>query len=109
MKEEDIEKVAIELTKVNNLEFNIAKVVEESMETNELLVKYLTKMPSLKPSKAAITEEVGDLLFRLMVMVNHMDIKEAVGLRVEQKAKMLEKAMKTATVGSTLVVTKKIN
>lgn len=101
-----ISSVVDQLTKVNNLEFNMAKVIEEAAEVTELLTKYLTKIPSLKPQSASITEEVGDLIFRLMVLSRHMNIENEVGLRVEDKAAMLKKALYKGNMGSTLIVTK---
>lgn len=103
---QDVEKVASELTRVNNLEFNMLKVIEESGELLEVLAKFISKSENLKPPVAKVSEEAGDLMFRLLVLTKHLDIEKDVSDRVHEKAEMLGKAIDNNKMGSTLKVTK---
>lgn len=67
----------------------ILKVVEECAELQEVMVKYLTKREELKPSMGRISEEMGDVMFRIMVAVQLLGLEDAVELRIETKAKEL--------------------
>ena len=73
----------------NSSERNILKVVEETTELNEVLIKYLTKSPELKPKIEKIIEEMGDTLFRMKVVAEMLGISKDVNKRFEQKAKQI--------------------
>lgn len=75
----------------NTPEKNILKVVEETTELNEVLIKYLTKTPELKPKIEKIIEEMGDTLFRMKVVAEMFGISKEVNKRFEQKANQLDK------------------
>ena len=95
------------LLKSNNLEFNALKVVEEALETSELLTKLVTKVERLKPTKEQLIEELGDLMMRTTVFCLHLGISEAVELRSENKFAALYDWMKEGNLGSTVTVTKR--
>jgi NTP pyrophosphatase (non-canonical NTP hydrolase) len=77
----------------NTPEKNILKVVEETTELNEVLIKFLTKSPELKPPIAKIIEEMGDTIFRMKVIATHFKINDEVNNRVKEKAAQLEEWM----------------
>lgn len=93
-----------QLTKVNNLEYNTLKLIEEMAETSEVLVKTLTKSPKYKPSKEKIVEEMGDLFLRFYVVMQHMNITDEVEQRVEDKLLIFQKAMDKGKMGSKVTI-----
>lgn len=94
------------LTKVNDLNFNTLKAVEEMMETSELLVKSLTKANKYKPSKAEIIEEIGDTLVRLEILSSHLGITKDVYERVNSKLALLHNAAIAGNMGTNIIITK---
>lgn len=66
-------------------EHNILKVVEECAELQEVMIKYLTK-GSVKPKLEKLVEEMGDVVFRIMVTAKMLDVENEVQGRVEEKA-----------------------
>src|SRR5688572_23436404 len=68
---------------------NILKAVEECAELQEVLIKYLTKSPEMKPKKEKIIEEMGDVIFRVLVVTAMFDVKDLMEQRVEDKATIL--------------------
>ena len=74
----------------NTPEKNILKVVEETTELNEVLIKFLTKKPDARPKVDKIIEEMGDTIFRMKVLATMMGINEQVEQRVNNKAKQLD-------------------
>lgn len=70
------------------------KVIEESTEVNELLIKYITKRKDSRPSKEQITEELGDLMFRVGVLMKHLDIVDDVDDRACEKAVLIYEHLK---------------
>jgi NTP pyrophosphatase (non-canonical NTP hydrolase) len=70
-------------------EMNILKVVEECAELQEVMVKYLTKNESLKPKMEKLSEEMGDVIFRIMVAAKMLGIEDEVQGRMDFKAKQL--------------------
>lgn len=85
MVEEAIEKLVEHLSEQQN----ILKAVEECAELQEVLVKYLTKAPDLKPKKEKIIEELGDVIFRTMAVAALFNVEDEVEKRIEDKAKVL--------------------
>lgn len=83
---EIMDEAAEMLIKYQTKEKNILKVVEECAELQELMVKYLTKNENLKPSIERITEEMGDVLFRIYVASVMLGIEEDMINRAELKA-----------------------
>lgn len=70
---------------------NTLKVVEECAELQEVLIKSLTKSEGLKPDKSKIIEEMGDVVFRCMVLSRALDIDEEVDERIKEKAEVMHK------------------
>jgi len=68
---------------------NVLKAVEECAELQEVLVKYLTKSPELRPKKEKIIEEAGDVIFRVMAIATLFNIEDEVEQRIVEKAKVL--------------------
>lgn len=75
----------------NNVDpqMNILKVVEECAELQEVMTKYITKRPDLKPTKEKLVEEMGDVLFRIIVASKMLDIEKQVHQRLEDKAQTM--------------------
>lgn len=70
---------------------NTLKVLEESAELSEVLLKTLTKAPNYKPHIDKVIEEAGDLFFRLRIYCQQQGIEEAVKQRYLFKHEQLEK------------------
>jgi len=85
MVEQSIDKL-VEHIPVNT---HILKAVEECAELQEVLVKYLTKSELLKPKMDKITEEMGDVVFRIMVLARSLGVEDDVQGRMDFKAKVL--------------------
>jgi heterodisulfide reductase subunit B len=75
----------------NTEQYNILKVCEESTETQEKLLKYLTKSKEYKPKIEDIVEEIGDLELRLEFLKELWKIEKAVQERKVYKLKKLVK------------------
>lgn len=88
-----MKEVIEQLQSYNTLDRNILKVVEETTELNEVLIKFITKKPELKPPIAKIVEEAGDVLLRLKVIAAHFGIADAINERVKHKAAQIGKWM----------------
>lgn len=85
---QDFESMSIRMQKIveaGTTERTILKVVEESMELNEVLVKTLTKPERLKPPVEKIIEEMGDLSFRMNVLALKLGIMREVKQREREK------------------------
>lgn len=80
---------AEKLVKYVSKETNILKLLEEFGEFQEVIVKYLTKGEGYKPKIEKIIEEGGDVVFRLLVVAQMLDISEEIIERAEAKAKMM--------------------
>lgn len=61
------------------------KVVEETTELNEVLIKSITKTPELQPPMEKVIEETGDVLVRIMIMMEKLGILEQVDKRIDEK------------------------
>lgn len=84
---EQIELISNTFTKDNV----ILKAIEECTELNEVLIKTITKNIDSKPSIDKIIEETGDVLVRLMVLIEKLDIREVVDKRITKKLLEIEK------------------
>jgi NTP pyrophosphatase (non-canonical NTP hydrolase) len=67
----------------------VLKLVEECTELSEVLVKYLTKAEGMKPTLEKITEEMGDVLFRMDVVMTLFKNKTNVEERYVEKARQI--------------------
>lgn len=86
---EIVEKAVDILAKNVSKEKNILKVVEECAELQEVLVKHLTKSEELKPKEDKIVEEMGDVMFRIMILARLMGVERSVQLRLQDKAQTM--------------------
>lgn len=86
------------LTTKNNLGFNMLKVVEETTELNEVLIKGLTKPAGV--DKQLLIEEMGDVAFRLAVLCEHLDIMDEVEQRCNAKAHYIYTTLKRGEYGT---------
>ena len=85
---QDFESMSLKMEKIvkaGELDRTILKVVEESMELNEVLVKTITKRQDLKPPVEKIIEEMGDLSFRMNVLALKLGIMREVKQREREK------------------------
>jgi NTP pyrophosphatase (non-canonical NTP hydrolase) len=72
-------------------EQNILKMIEETAELQEVMIKYLTKSPAFKPKKEKMIEEMGDLMFRMSIVMHILGIKEEdVEKRAERKWEVMD-------------------
>ena len=67
----------------------ILKVLEECAELSEVLLKFLTKKPELKPPTSKITKEAGDVIFRIAVMAEKMKLTDEINDRVNEKEQIM--------------------
>lgn len=68
----------------------ILKLVEECAELSEVLIKYLTKPEDRKPDIDRITEEMGDVLFRMKVAVEMFGNATQVDTRMKEKEALVD-------------------
>jgi NTP pyrophosphatase (non-canonical NTP hydrolase) len=59
-------------------ERNILKLCEEMAELQEVLLKYVNKTPENRPSLDKIVEEMGDVIFRAIILTKQFEIEEEV-------------------------------
>lgn len=71
------------------------KVLEESAELSEVLLKTITKAKGYKPPIDKIIEESGDLLFRIDVLAHKLGIKDKIQERRLQKSFQLKEYIET--------------
>ena len=90
----------------NNLNFNILKVIEENTELNEVLLKFITKSPEHRPSIDKIIEEAGDVIARLVILIDQLDIEDSVQSRIDEKLSILYKHMVEKGNGTKIEVNK---
>lgn len=86
----DLEKVSgydvlKKIADYGTLERTILKVVEETTELNEVLVKTITKRQDLKPPVDKIIEEMGDSIARMTVLSTKLGINNHVAARIDEK------------------------
>lgn len=86
---EMLEKAAEKLAQYSKPEYNILKVIEECAELSEVMAKYLTKPSELKPSSEKLTEEMGDVIFRIFVAAKVLGVEQEVTSRVDEKAEIM--------------------
>lgn len=70
------------------------KVMEEMAELNEVLIKRVTKAEGFKPPLEKVSEEMGDLIFRMKILAKKLGIEKEVQLRTKQKAKQIDEWFK---------------
>ena len=90
---EKIKEIETRLAEHYTVDKCILKVVEECMELSEVLVKYLTKAEGYKPSTEKITEEAGDVLFRIEVLARKLQIKDDINERYINKSLQMDEWM----------------
>lgn len=74
------------LVKFLTPEQNVLKLIEELIELQEVMIKYLTKSEAFKPKKEKMIEEMGDVIFRMNIVCDMLGIKrEDVEARVKRK------------------------
>jgi len=91
MSEEKYNEYIKQFAHSNTEQYNILKVCEESTETQEKLLKYITKSKEYKPKLEDIVEEIGDLELRLEFLKELWNIQKAVQERKVYKLKKLVK------------------
>lgn len=78
--------VIAELVKTNKSEYNYLKLAEELAELNTEVLKRVTKGDNEKGSTdQEIIDEIGDVLIRLDIITQVMNIEEAVADRILYK------------------------
>ena len=73
------------MTTPDRLQINTLKSLEEMAELSEVLLKRLTKGADNQPPIEKVVEEVGDVFFRLAVLIKQLEIEDLVIERAEQK------------------------
>lgn len=88
---EELQKVAERMSAKYDVQGIMLKVIEENTELNEVLIKSITKTPELKPPIEKVIEETGDVLVRLIIMIEKLGIKEEVDKRIDEKVEQILK------------------
>jgi NTP pyrophosphatase (non-canonical NTP hydrolase) len=88
-----LEEIADKVIKYQKLEKNTLKVVEETTELNEVLIKRLTKQPEDAPPLDKVIEEMGDVMTRCFILARQLKITEQVQERMFFKMKQLDEWM----------------
>lgn len=88
-----------ELENCNSSDFNILKTIEELNELSLALIEHYTKE---KDNIIHISEEVGDVKFRLDALVKLLGIEEQVDKRYEYKKAHLENKVMLGKLGKTV-------
>lgn len=79
------------LVKFFTPEQNTLKLIEELTELQHVMIKYLTKSPAFKPSKKDMIEEMGDVMFRMAIVMDVLGIDENdVEERAEKKWEVMD-------------------
>lgn len=79
------------LVKFFTKEQNVLKLIEELTELQHVMIKYLTKSEAFKPKKKDMIEEMGDVLFRMSVVCDVLDIpQDDLEERMEQKWEIMD-------------------
>jgi phosphoribosyl-ATP pyrophosphohydrolase len=81
------------LIKNNKNDYNLKKLLEESIELSEVVIKMLNKSDEHKPPIEKLIEESGDVLFRLGVVLRQYKIKELVVKRTEEKSNQIAESI----------------
>lgn len=66
------------------------KVVEECLELSEVLTKFVTKAEGMKPPVEKIVEEMGDVSFRMEILIKKLGIQDAVVARYHEKYQQID-------------------
>lgn len=77
----------------NEPDYNLLKLAEETAELQEVLIKTYTKIEEKKPTDEKLVEELGDVIFRIMVfsLQRGEEFQEALEYRLMDKsAKLLQ-------------------
>lgn len=69
----------------NRPEYNLLKLGEELAELQEVVLKTHLKIPEKRPPIEKMIEEVGDVVFRLGVLIKQYDIQDKIGERIDFK------------------------
>jgi NTP pyrophosphatase (non-canonical NTP hydrolase) len=67
------------------------KVIEESSELIEVLIKRVTKSQDLKPPVEKVIEEMGDVIFRMAILAKKLGIEKDVAARIDEKSEQISK------------------
>lgn len=94
IQDELVLKTIKDLIEYNTVENNFNKFMEECAELNEVMVKCITKKGSNKPKREKIVEETGDLLFRMLVYIEHNKLENEVLERLKTKSKQVQNYIK---------------
>ena len=80
--------VATLLALTNKTKYNYLKLAEELAELLEVVIKFATKVKEKRPPKEKLVEELGDVMFRILVLAaaKGEEFGEDSNLRVEEKA-----------------------
>lgn len=70
------------------------KLLEEVTELSEVPIKRETKHDDLRPPEEKLTEELGDVLFRMDILIEKMGIKDKMEARYQEKAEQTAKWFK---------------
>lgn len=84
---EEVNVLTDHLAKTNNKIYNKTKFLEELAELSEVILKHINKHPKHKPEISAITEELGDVLFRFTIYSKSEGIsQDSITNRITKKA-----------------------
>lgn len=93
MIKDKLEEVLTRTAEYNTMEKTLLKVAEECTELAEVMIKSVTKKEEHRPPMEKLTEEMGDVLFRIWVATKKLGNEAEVKQRVATKARQLEEWM----------------
>lgn len=100
-----LHEVADVLIEKNNIGFNILKLIEETTELNEVLLKYLSKPDALKPSLQSIVDEAGDVVLRLHIVMETLCLTGKLNEKLTSKCEEILAFFEEEVAGRKLVIT----
>src|SRR5687768_2156965 len=86
-REVEVVEVITQMTAHNSEEYTISKTIEELNELATVLSQYNNKReyPEKQPTQIAISDELGDVLIRVMSLIDYLKLEDMVADRMEYK------------------------
>ena len=82
--------ILVEVAEYNTYDRILLKVAEECTELAEVLIKHVIKSEEYKPPIEKLTEEMGDVLFRVWVATKKLGNEKQVQERTANKARQVK-------------------
>lgn len=89
MIDNNFESILVRTAEYNTMDKTLLKVAEECNELAEVMIKRVIKQEKYRPPIEKLTEEMGDVLFRVLVAAKALGNEEQVKQRVADKSKQV--------------------